>query len=137
MRSGGIDDNVYYKKGKRYVPFGMRYYENYLPDGIWYVRHKEHSYGTANVDHYLQGLYKVGDPPEVIDIPRLCSMHSYTEYVMASPEFEELMHKGSYSFLELTAKIVALVVKLNQTLKDKEKEEKQNGTRQRYRSETF
>ena len=137
MRSNGVDDNVYYKEGRKYRPFGLRYYDNYLPYGRWYVRQRAQSNGTANVDHYLQGLYKVGDPPEVIDIPRLCSIHSYVEYVMASPEFEELMHKGSYSFLELTAKIVALVVKLNQTLKDKEKEEKQNGTRQRHHSETF
>lgn len=124
-----IDDNVYYKKGKKYVPFGRAYGMDYLPDGIWYVRHREHSYGTTNVDHYLSGLYKVGESPEYIDIPKLCSMHSYVEYVLASPEFEELMHKGSYSFMELTAKIVALVVKLNKTIKNKEKEEHKNGTR--------
>lgn len=123
----GRDDNVYYKEGRKYRPFGMRYGENYLPDGIWYVRHTDHSYGVTNVDHYLRGLYKVGDGPEFLDIPRLCSMHSYTEYVMASPEFKELMSKGSYSFMELTAKIVALVVRLNKTLKDKEKQ--QNGSR--------
>ena len=135
MRSD-IDDNVYFKEGRKYRPFGLRYYENYLPDGIWYVRHFDHSYGHTNVDHYLSGMYKVGETPEYIDIPKLCSMHSYTEYVMASPEFKELMDKGSYSFLELTAKIVALVVKLNQTLKNKEKEEEQNGTRQRHHSKT-
>jgi len=118
------DDNVYYKDGNKYIPFGLSYH-NYLPDGIWYVRHYDHSYGHTNVDHYLSGLYKVGDASEYIDIPKLCSMHSYTEYVMASPEFRELMDKGTYSFRELTAKIVALVVKLNQTLKDK----KENGTR--------
>lgn len=123
----GKDDNVYIKQGGRYKPFGLRYNQNYLPDGIWYVRHYDHSYGQTNVDHYLSGLYKVGDAPEYIDIPKLCSMHTYTEYVMASPEFRALMDKGSYSFAELTAKIVSLVVKLNKTLK--EKEESKNGTR--------
>jgi len=121
------DNNVYYKDGNRYKPFGLRYDEDYLPDGIWYVRHTDHSYGYTNVDHYLQGLYKVGDAPDMVDIPMLCSMHSYTEYVMNSPEFSEIMDSGSYSFAQLTSKIVALVLKLNKTLKDKEKE--QNGSR--------
>ena len=54
------DDNVYIKRGRKYVPFGLRYNEGYLPDGIWYVRHFDNSYGHTNVDHYLSGLYKVG-----------------------------------------------------------------------------
>jgi hypothetical protein len=113
------NDNVYCKKGNRYVPFGMKCNEHYLPDGIWYVRHSDSSYGVTNVDHYLTGLYKVGESPEPIDIPRLCSTHCYVEYVMNSPEFKELMDKGSYSFQELTSKIVALVLKLNKTIKAK------------------
>lgn len=116
-----IDDNVYIKRDKKYVPFGLRYDQNYLPDGIWYVRHYDHSYGHTNVDHYLSGLYKVGDTPEPIDIPKLCSIHTYVEYVMASPEFKKIMDSHQYSFLELTAKITALVVNLNEKIK--------NGTR--------
>jgi hypothetical protein len=118
----GHDDNIYFKQGKKYIPFGLRYDQNYLPDGIWYVRHFDHSYGHTNVDHYLSGMYKVGEIPDYIDIPKLCSIHSYTEYVMASPEFRKIVDSGSYSLMELTAKIVALVVKLNATLKDKEKD---------------
>ena len=114
----GKDDNVYIKQGGRYKPFGLRYNLNYLPDGIWYVRHYDHSYGQTNVDHYLSGLYKVGDAPEYIDIPKLCSIHSYTEYVMASPEFKKIMESHQYSFLELTAKITALVVNLNERIKN-------------------
>lgn len=113
------DDNVYVKRGNRYTPFGLCYKEHYLPDGIWFVRHYDHSYGTTNVDHYLSGLYKVGETPEIIDIPKLCSMHSYVEYVMASPEFKKIMDSsGHYSFLELTAKITALVVNLNERIKN-------------------
>ena len=119
------DDNVYIKRGKRYIPIGL-YTERYLPDGIWYVRHYDGSYGQTNVDHYLSGLYKVGELPKAIDVPKLCSMHTYCEYVMNSPEFRELMDKGTYSFQELTAKIVALVVNLNDTIKEKVKKD---GTR--------
>lgn len=114
----GKDDNVYIKQGGRYKPFGLRYDQNYLPDGIWYVRHYDHSYGHTNVDHYLSGLYKVGDAPESIDIPKLCSMHTYVEYVMASPDFKKIMESHQYSFLELTAKITALVVNLNECIKN-------------------
>lgn len=120
------DDNVYIKRGKRYIPIGLSYTERYLPDGIWYVRHYDGSYGQTNVDHYLSGLYKVGELPKAIDVPKLCSMHTYCEYVMNSPEFRELMDKGTYSFQELTAKIVALVVNLNDTIKEKVKKD---GTR--------
>ena len=120
-----IDDNIYYKKGNKYIPFGLRY-NNYLSDGIWYVRHYEHSCGITNVDRYISGLYKVGNH-ETIDIPKLCGLHSYTEYVLCSPEFKEILDKGSYTYQELVAKIVALVLKLNETLKEKEKSK--NGTR--------
>lgn len=117
------DRNVYIKRGRRYIPFGMRVM-NYLPDGIWYIRHYDNSYGTTNIDHYLSGLYKVGELPEAIDIPRLCSLHTYCEYVMSSPEFKELMDNHSYSFQELTSKIVALVVKLNDTIKKRQDDDR-------------
>lgn len=117
------DDNVYIKRGRKYIPFGMRCNEHYLPDGIWYVRHFDSSYGHTNVDHYLSGLYRVGDVPEPIDVPKLCSIHSYVEYVMNSPEFKEIMNKGSYSFQELVSKITALILKLNKTLKAKENDD--------------
>ena len=111
------DDNVYIKRGNRYIPFGRRCDENYLPDGIWYVHHDEHSVGHTHADHYLAGLFKVGDDPKPIDIPKLCSMSSYVNYVLASKEFRELVDSGKYSFLDLTARIVALVVNLNDTIR--------------------
>lgn len=116
------DDNVYIKRGRKYIPIGLSCH-NYIPDGIWYVRHFDNSYGHTNVDHYLSGLYRVGDVPEPIDVPKLCSTHSYVEYVMNSPEFREIMNKGSYSFQELVSKITALILKLNKTLKAKENDD--------------
>ena len=113
------DNNVYYKRGRKYIPFGMRYNEQYIPDGIWYVRHLDHSYGHTNVDHYLSGMYRVGDIPEYVDIPKLCSMHSYVEYVLASKEFKEIMDNHSYTLQELVAKITALVIDLNSKIKSK------------------
>jgi len=117
------DNNVYIKRGRKYVPFGVKHDEHYLPDGIWYVRHSDSSYGITNVDHYLSGLYKVGDPPGFVDVPKLCSIHSYVEYVMNSKEFREIMDRGNYSFQELTAKITALILNLNKILKSKENDD--------------
>ena len=117
--SSSNDDNVYVKRGNKYVPFGVRYDEQYLPDGIWYVHHKEHSHGHTNVDHYLSGLFKVGEDPKVVDIPKLCSMQTYVDYVLTSPEMKKIMsNDGYYSFLDLVSKITALVVNLNERIKN-------------------
>ena len=116
------DGNVYIKRGNKYIPFGRKCGENYLPDGIWYVRHDKHSSSCTNMDHYVSGLFRVGDnPEEFLDIPQLCKMTTYVDYVLSHPEFRKIMDSGQFSFVEVTAKIVALVVELNKTLK--------NGTR--------
>ena len=115
------NENVYVKRGRKYVPFGRHYDEQYLPDGIWYVHHSEHSFGATNVDHYLEGLFRVGDPPKMIDVPKLCAMKTYVDYVLASKEMQDIMNSGRYSYLELVSKITALVVNLNEKIK--------NGTR--------
>lgn len=116
--SSSNDDNVYVKRGNKYVPFGVRYDEPYLPDGIWYVHHSKHSFGHTNVDHYLEGLFRVGDTPKMLDVPKLCSMQTYIDYVLASPEMQKIMDSGRFSYYELVAKITALVVDLNERIKN-------------------
>ena len=120
--SASNDDNVYIKRGRKYIPIGLSCH-NYIPDGIWYVRHFDNSYGHTNVDHYLSGLYKVGDVPEYPDIPQLCGLHSYVEYVLNSPEFKQIMDSGTYSWQVLVSKITALIFRLNKILKDKENDD--------------
>jgi hypothetical protein len=115
------NNNVYIKRGRKYIPFGSRYDERYLPDGIWFVHHNEYSHGHTNVDHYLEGLFRVGDSPKVIDVPKLCSMKKYVDYVLESKEMRDIMDSGRFSYLELVSKITALVVELNEKVK--------NGTR--------
>ena len=111
------NDNCVYMKlpNGRYKPFGMRFDENYLPDGIWYVRHGEYSFGTTNVDHYLSGLFKLGESQRPIDIPKLCSMQEYVDYVLYSDEFKELTKK-SFNLVELTSKLVALILEKNEEI---------------------
>ena len=120
-----MDNNVYFKRGRKYIPFGVRYDERYLPDGIWLVQHNEHSTTHTNVDSYLSGIYKLADNPQYVDVPKLCSVAKYADYILDNPEIKEMMNQG-YTFYDLVHKIVALVVKLNDTIKE---EVKKDGTR--------
>lgn len=122
--AGTSDDNVYIKRGNKYIPFGRRFDETYLPDGIWYVHHDAHCCGTVNVDHYLNGLFKVGDSPKVVDIPKLCRMYTYTQYVLCHPEMKLLMSGKYTSANELVSKVVALVVNLNEEIKKRDDDNK-------------
>lgn len=113
-----MDNNVYYKDNNgRYKPFGVRIGENYIPDGIYYIRHTEFSKSTTNVDRYLSGIFKVGDS-EVIDCPKLCRMQDYVDYILQSKELKEIENKRSYTLYELIAKIVALVFNYNKKLEN-------------------
>jgi hypothetical protein len=82
------DENVYRKMDNgRYVPFGVCYEPDNMPDGIWYVRHREYSKSTTSVP-YMQGLFKVGDAKQV-DITELCGMEDLCDYIMESKEFND------------------------------------------------
>lgn len=109
------DDNVYRcvttpSGRKKYIPFGLRYDENYLPDGIWYVRHRDGSYGTASVQ-WLQHMYKVGDSA-IKDLPKLCGMFDYAEYVLNHPEFREMTERP-VSISDVVNKAVSLIFDKN------------------------
>lgn len=121
------DDNIYIKMDNgRYRPYGVRYNEPYMYDGIWYVRHHENSVGTTNVDNYMEGLFRVGDRPEKIDVPKLCAMQDYVDYVLNSKEIREMMDKGYYSWNEMVCKVVALVVDKNEQYKKEAKKKKKD-----------
>ena len=108
MKSAG---NVYIKVGNKYKPLGITY--DYLPDGIWYIRHTENSHKSTRSD-YLEGIYKVGERPNPIDIPQLCRIEDYVEYVLESKEFNNIINNDrGLSFRELAGKIVYLVLELN------------------------
>lgn len=85
------DNNVYLKNDKgRYIPYGVCYQPEYLPDGIWYVRHTDYGKSTTSVK-YLEGLYKMGDVKS-IDLTELCGMEDLCDYITRSKEFKELMN---------------------------------------------
>lgn len=108
------ENKVYKKIGKRYKPIGEIYDRDWLTDGIWFVHSKPGCRSITNVDRYLSGVYKVGDAQDkYVDIPKLCSIDNYVNYVLNSKEFNEIVDSGHYNLYELTAKITALIVDLN------------------------
>jgi len=124
------DNNVYVKEtttnGKTiYRPFGRRYDERYLPDGIWYCHHEPGISSTTNVDHYIAGLYKVGDA-ELPDLPKLCGIHSYIEYLLQDKSFREIMDNHSYTWTELISTIVSAIFRLNKTILENYDKERAN-----------
>lgn len=114
------DDNVYRCEitssgRKKYIPFGLRWDEHYLPDGIWYVRHRDGSYGTANIS-WIQNLMKVGNS-SINDLPRLCGMFDYAEYVLNHPEFQEMVVRP-VSISDIVHKTVALIFNASENNED-------------------
>lgn len=112
------NDNIYMKGDNgRYIPFGVCYQPNYLPDGIWYVRHHDHGWASTAVS-YMQGLFKVGDAKE-LDITELCGMEDLCDYIMSSKEYiDTISNSKGYSINDIIHVCV-------QKLVDKAKEQKE------------
>lgn len=113
------DDNVYIKNDNGvFEPIGIKY--DYLPDGIWYVRHHNGFHSRTNVG-YLEGLYKLGG--DIFnDIPQLCSFQDYTDYILDSKEFNDILNnKKGYSLVELVSACVGLVFKKNKNIRTRRK----------------
>lgn len=88
------DENVYRKMDNgRYVPFGVCCEPDNMPDGLWYVRHREHGKSTTSIP-YLQGLFKVGDAKQV-DVTELCGMEDLCGYIMESKDFRDMINYGT------------------------------------------
>ena len=79
------DDNVYFKKGNgRYEPIGVRVNRDYLPDGIYYIRHHEYGRSTTSVP-YLAGVFRIGDATK-IDIPTICGLEDMVDKITNTEE---------------------------------------------------
>ena len=106
------NENVYKKDiNGNYVPFGLEY--DYLPDGIWYVRHHEGCNSISNVG-YLEGLYKLSDADDFIDIKQLCSLQEYVDFILDSDEFKNMLNnEKGYTLNELISLCVSQVFKKN------------------------
>lgn len=107
-------DNVYRKlPNGRYQPFGVYGDFDYLPDGLWYIRHSEYSKATTSVS-YLAELFKVGDS-KYIDIQELAGMQDLVEKVTHSSEYMEATNreKGfcAQDIVSVTVKVLTDIAK--------------------------
>ena len=110
-------NNVYRKVNGRYIPFGVFCSDTILSDGLWYVRHKDHSRALTNVD-YIHSMVKVGDRfKDKITIEDICSVEEYSEYIMESDEFRNLL-KGSYSITDLVHLCVSKSLERTREIKE-------------------
>ena len=81
--------NVYVKNGRKYIPFGVSVDEQYIPDGIYYIRHLDHGRATTAVSH-MTGLFKLGDTKH-IDIPEVCGLQDVCDKIENSKEWRDLI----------------------------------------------
>ena len=111
------DNNVYYRSSSgRYFPFGLRV-ENYLPDGVYYVRHKPSCTSTTNVQ-YLAELFHMNRPNKPIEIDKVCALEDAVEYVQDHEEYRNLINKGSYCLQDIIHIITKLLFEKYGNLND-------------------
>lgn len=94
-----IDENIYRKIGRRYIPVGRLVNLNYLHDGVWYIRHHGTvSVSMSNADH-LNDIYRIcGAKGLSIDV--LAGMENIANDIAHSPEMVNLTSKG-YSVMDI------------------------------------
>lgn len=113
------DDNVYFKKGNgRYEPIGVRVNRDYLPDGIYYIRHHEHGRSTTSVP-YLAGVFRIGDATK-IDIPTICGLEDMVDKITNTREYIDMINEGKFSIHD----IICLCVKKMYDIANEQQENK-------------
>lgn len=86
-----MDENVYYKNDKgRYIPIGLQVID-YLPDGIWYVRHKKHSHAKTNMK-YLEGLHRIAGAKD-LSFDVIAGVEDIVSKISESSEIRSLTSK--------------------------------------------
>ena len=115
-----MDENVYIKdKNGVFTPIGLTH--DYLPDGIWYVRHHDSIHSNTNV-RYLEGLYKLADQSDFKDIKQICSLQEYSDFILDSQEFKDLINnQKGYTLNELVSLCVSQVFKKNKNKRKKKR----------------
>ena len=118
-------ENVYkIDNNGNYVPIGLDC--DYLPDGIWYVRHHDHVHSISNIK-YLEGLFKLSDTTDFPDIKQICSLQEYADFILDSKEFKDLiLNERGYTLNELVSLCVSQVFKKNKSLKSRRRKKSVN-----------
>lgn len=93
------ESNVYIKKANgRYEAIGVTN-SDWLPDGIYYIRHTESGRATTSVP-YLESVFRITDPKK-ISMRTVCGLEDMVDYIQSSPEYREMLSKGYYTAHDL------------------------------------
>lgn len=110
-----IDENIYRKEGRRYVPVGRLVNLDYLHDGVWYVRHHGAvSMSMTNADH-LNEIYRVCGAKD-LSIDVLAGMENIANDIAHSSEMVNLTSKG-YSVMDIIRLTITQIINRQQQKK--------------------
>nr|DAH21492.1 MAG TPA: hypothetical protein [Bacteriophage sp.] len=109
-----IDENVYRKEGRRYVPFGRVVNMDYFNDGIWYIRHRPSVKSYTNME-YLTGVYRVCGAKD-LSIDVLAGMENIANDIAHSSEMVNLTSKG-YSVMDIIRLTITQIINRQQPKK--------------------
>lgn len=125
-----VSDNLYVKVGGKYVPYGRRFNEDYLTDGVYVVRcDKRRGLRSIAEVGYLEECFRIDKVSNNYRITTelLASLEDYSDYVWK--ELQKLrseMHTNDYglSTAEEVACVIGSVFKFSDILKKRIEEEK-------------
>lgn len=109
-----IDENVYRKEGRRYVPFGRVVNMDYFNDGIWYIHHRPSVKSYANMEH-LTGVYRVCGAKD-LSIDVLAGMENIANDIAHSSEMVNLTSNG-YSVMDIIRLTITQIINRQQQKK--------------------
>lgn len=110
------DDNVYYKTDSgKFEPFGLRAHSDYIPDGIWRVRHHRSGRSTTNMD-YLAGLYRIADLKEgdFKAYEKITELEDLYDQIIDSQEWKDIMNdKRGWCAADIVRTVISTIYKLS------------------------
>ena len=109
-----IDENIYRKEGRRYVPFGRVVNMDYFNDGIWYIHHSPGVKSYTNMEH-LTGVYRICGAKE-LSFDVLAGMEDIANDIAHSSEMVNLTSKG-YSVMDIIRLTITQIINRQQPKK--------------------
>lgn len=110
------DNNIYIKDGEKYTPIGITLNQDWLSDGVWYVKHCDYNQRITNFNHIsnLCGIKKISECPEKINIKKIIQQYEFAEDILSSKELNDWLNNGKvYTISELVHKIVEIIINKN------------------------
>ena len=106
-----MDENVYRKEGRRYVPFGRVVNMDYFNDGIWYIHHRPSVKSYANMEH-LTGVYRVCGAKD-LSFDVVAGTENIADDIAHSSEMVNLISKG-YSVMDIIRLTITQIINRQQ-----------------------